>query len=82
MLKGWFSVIAVYIDFVGAIIMVNVSHFQILKLLTNYGPVLGVPHVKFRCVVLKLKDIDFDLDSSYFFWLIIIVTYCYMHVWY
>lgn len=45
---------------------IGVPHSQILKLLTCYAQVLGEPHYKFRNVALKLKDMGFDLASSYF----------------
>lgn len=44
----------------------GVPHSQILKLLTSYAQVLGEPHYKFRNVALKVKEMGFDLASSYF----------------
>ncbi|KAK1352795.1 hypothetical protein POM88_052633 [Heracleum sosnowskyi] len=44
----------------------DVPHSQILKILKAHGGLFGKPHNKFRKAVLKLKDMGFDLDSSYF----------------
>lgn len=46
----------------------GVSHSQIINILRSYGhrPALAQPHDKFRNFVLKLKDVGFDLESSYF----------------
>lgn len=48
------------------LLTLGVPHSRILKLLKSYGPVLGVAHDKFRNVLLILKDMDFDPESSYF----------------
>ncbi|KAK1369190.1 hypothetical protein POM88_035282 [Heracleum sosnowskyi] len=48
------------------LLKLGVPHSHVLKLLTSYGPVLGTLHDKFRNVLLKLKDLDFDLKSTYF----------------
>ncbi|XP_017230184.1 uncharacterized protein LOC108204973 isoform X3 [Daucus carota subsp. sativus] len=45
---------------------IGVPHSQILKLLCCYAQVLGQPHSKFRSHVLKVKEMGFDLTSSYF----------------
>ncbi|KAK1369158.1 hypothetical protein POM88_035250 [Heracleum sosnowskyi] len=50
------------------LLTLGVSHSQILKFFKSYGrrPVFATPHDKFRNSVLKLKDMGFDLESSYF----------------
>ncbi|XP_017223482.1 uncharacterized protein LOC108199961 [Daucus carota subsp. sativus] len=45
---------------------VGVPRNQILKMITKYGQSVGVKHDKFCKVVLKVKDMGFDLSSSYF----------------
>ncbi|KAK1369188.1 hypothetical protein POM88_035280 [Heracleum sosnowskyi] len=48
------------------LVTLGVSHSQILKFLKMYGHAPNMPNDKFRDVVLKLKDMGFDLESSYF----------------
>lgn len=45
---------------------VGVPELQILKLITNYGQAIGEQHEKFGKVVLKVKEMGFDVSSSYF----------------
>ncbi|XP_017240264.1 uncharacterized protein LOC108213040 [Daucus carota subsp. sativus] len=44
----------------------GVPHSQIVKLLRNCGPVLAESHDKLRNVAVKVKDMGFNLESSYF----------------
>lgn len=46
--------------------IVGVPQSQILKLITKYGQAVGEQHGKFCKVVLKVKDMGFDVSSSYF----------------
>lgn len=48
------------------LLKLDLPHSQIMKLLTSFGPALSTPHDKFRNIVLKLEDMGFDLNSSYF----------------
>ncbi|KAK1397468.1 hypothetical protein POM88_007331 [Heracleum sosnowskyi] len=45
---------------------VGVPKSQILKLITKYGQPVGEQHGKFCKVVLKVKEMEFDVSSSYF----------------
>ncbi|KAK1397467.1 hypothetical protein POM88_007330 [Heracleum sosnowskyi] len=45
---------------------VGVPKSQILKLITKYGQAVGEQHGKFCKVVLKVKEMEFDVSSSYF----------------
>lgn len=48
------------------LLTLGVPPSQILKFLKMYGHSPSMPNDKFRNVVLKLKDMGFDLESSYF----------------
>lgn len=48
------------------LLTLNVPHSQTLKILKVSGRLAGIPHNKFRKAALKLKDMGFNLESSYF----------------
>ncbi|KAK1379403.1 hypothetical protein POM88_026147 [Heracleum sosnowskyi] len=60
---------------------VGVPQNQILKLITKYGQSVGVKHEKFCKVVMRVKDMGFDLSSSYFREAVLCLTFLTESAW-